>query len=142
MSYQWSSHYELGHERIDAEHRIFLRLVNEYATRVEQGLSLDMLLRTLREIRKYAEFHFVSEENIMEELAYPHLDEHRELHAALLDSLAGWIGALGAGTLDPREVQHALVDWFGAHTSREDQKLVEHIRDIGWSNVAIINPFF
>lgn len=142
MSIQWSTQFELGHERIDAEHRIFLRLVNEFGDRVERGLPLDMLLRTLREIRKYAEFHFVSEENIMEELGYPRLEEHRALHEVLLDALAGWIGALAAGSLDPAEVWKSLVEWFGAHTSQEDQKLVAHIREVGWANIQITNPFF
>lgn len=142
MTIQWSTQFELGHERIDAEHRIFLRLVNEFGDRVERGLPLEMLVRTLREIRKYAEFHFVSEENIMEELGYPRLVEHRALHGALLDALAGWIGALSAGNLDPAEVRKSLVEWFAAHTSQEDQKLVAHIRDVGWANIQIINPFF
>jgi hemerythrin len=142
MSIQWSTQFELGHERIDAEHRIFLRLVNEFATRVDRGVGLDMLNRTLREIRKYAEFHFISEENIMEELDYPPLEEHRALHVALLESLDGWIRDMSAGKLRPQEVQQAIVDWFAAHTSQEDHKLVAHIRAIGWSNINIINPFF
>jgi hemerythrin len=142
MTIQWSTQFELGHERIDAEHRIFLRLVNEFATRVDQGSGTDMLARTLNEIRKYAEFHFVSEENIMQELDYPRLDEHRGLHSRLLEALDGWMRDMSSGAIRPQEVQQALVDWFAAHTSQEDQKLVAHIRNIGWSNVEIINPFF
>jgi hemerythrin len=142
MTIQWSTQFELGHERIDAEHRIFLRLVNEFATRVDQGSGTDMLARTLNEIRKYAEFHFVSEENIMQELDYPRLDEHRGLHSRLLEALDGWMRDMSSGAIRPQEVQQALVDWFTTHTSQEDQKLVAHIRNIGWSNVEIFNPFF
>lgn len=142
MTIQWSTRFELGHERIDAEHRIFLRLVNEFADRVDQNLGIDMLTRSLREILKYAEFHFVSEENIMEELAYPQLEDHRALHSGLLKALDGWHRDLAAGTLPPQEVQQSLVDWFAAHTAQEDQKLVAHIRAVGWSKISIINPFF
>lgn len=142
MTIPWSTQFELGHERIDAEHRIFLRLINEFAARVDKGSDTDMLARTLNEIRKYAEFHFVSEENIMQELEYPRLDEHRGQHRRLLEALDGWMGDMSSGGIKPGEVRQALVDWFADHSSQEDQKLVAHIQKIGWANLEIINPFF
>jgi hemerythrin len=142
MTIQWSTAFELGHERIDAEHRIFVRLLNEFATRVERGADTGMLARTLNEIRKFAEFHFVSEENIMEELDYPRSDEHHGVHAQLLEAFDGLMRDMASGAIRPQEVQQALVDWFTLHALQEDQKLVAHIGNIGWSNIEITNPFF
>jgi hemerythrin len=142
MPVQWSSHYELGHERIDAEHRIFLRLIDEFARRVEEGLPLEALQRTAHEIRQYAEFHFVCEENTMEEMGYPGLTEHRQCHADLLGALDEKRREMAERRLDPRALQDFLVDWFLQHTAEEDQKLVAHIRSLGGSRLNIINPFF
>jgi len=34
----WDNKYELGHQRIDAEHRIFLSLLSDFQMAMEQGL--------------------------------------------------------------------------------------------------------
>lgn len=139
---EWNKELELGHDRIDAEHRIFLRLVNEFADRIEGGASTDALLRTLREIRQYAAFHFVSEENVMEEIGYPGLPAHRHCHEALLAALDGKMQLLLSHAGAPKELLHFLADWFVQHTSRDDQMLVAHINAVGWSNINVINPFY
>ena len=139
---EWTKEMELGHERIDAEHRIFLRLVNEFAERIEGGASTDALLRTLQEIRQYAAFHFVSEENVMEEIGYPDLQAHRECHEALLAAVDEKMRLLLSHAGEPKELLHFLVDWFAQHTSRDDQMLVAHINAVGWSNINVINPFY
>jgi hemerythrin len=142
MAFQWTDGFELGHRRIDAEHRIFMRLLEEFEERVERSAPLTDLRRTLREIQKYAEFHFVSEENIMEELGYPGTQAHRRIHEELLALLDRRIKALGDGSLAARELLHMLADWFSVHTAEEDAKLVEHINGIGWSQINVTNPFF
>lgn len=139
---QWSSQFDLGHARIDAEHRIFHRLIEEFADRVGNGLPLPALARTLREIRQYAAFHFISEENIMEEMAYPGLAEHRAFHDELLAVLDERSREMSAGKVAPQALLDFVVDWFLKHTAEEDQKLVGHLRSMGWSQVDIINPFF
>lgn len=139
---QWTKEMELGHDRIDAEHRIFLRLVNEFSDRIDGGASLDALLRTLREIRQYAAFHFASEENVMEEMGYPDLQAHRGCHEALLAAVDEKIRLLPAHAAAPKELLGFLADWFAQHTSQEDHKLVAHINAVGWSNINIINPFY
>jgi len=77
---KWDHRYELGNERIDAEHRIFLGLIVDFHDAAIQGASKDKLIRILNEISKYAEFHFVSEENIMTEYHYP----EQKYHALIL----------------------------------------------------------
>lgn len=127
MTLQWDSRYALGHERIDAEHQIFLNLIVQFNDLSQQGASMDKLLRTLREIIKYAEFHFVSEENVMLDCSYPDYPHHTDLHQRLLAKVQDEMFRLKSGQAQPTEVFDFLFEWFALHTTQEDRKLVEFL---------------
>lgn len=124
MTLKWDSRYELGHEKIDAEHRIFLGLIVQFNNLSEQGASMDKLLRTLREIIKYADFHFVSEENAMIDCSYPDYAHHADLHKQLLVSVENELFRLNSAEVQPADVFDFLFEWFALHTTQEDRKLV------------------
>lgn len=127
MTLQWDDRYNLGHERIDAEHHIFLDLVVEFDSLASQGASTDKVVRTLKEISKYAEFHFLSEENLMIDCKYPELGEHALLHQHLIATLDDQLHRLINRTTTPSQVFEFLFEWFALHTSSEDKKLVSYI---------------
>ncbi|MCU7924131.1 MAG: hypothetical protein KZQ88_15690 [Candidatus Thiodiazotropha sp. (ex Dulcina madagascariensis)] len=60
----WDKKFELGHERIDFEH-------STISAEAGNGSGKERILRLLAELRKYAEFHFLSEENEMLKVNYP-----------------------------------------------------------------------
>jgi len=121
---KWDNKYELGHERIDAEHRIFFRLMMDFQEAVTYGAPNEKLLRTLNEIVKYADFHFVSEENIMTDNNYPDQKRHAHLHNILLSEVKDKLHQFTSGNIGANEVFEFLFEWFALHTSNEDKKLV------------------
>lgn len=127
----WSNKLEIGIERIDFEHRIFADLIDILAEKIDNDAGAISIARTVRELIKYADFHFTSEENIMEELAYPGRKEHIEQHRRLQDKLCADILAMSDGKIDPREFLEFLVDWFVEHTSCEDAKISAYRRFLG-----------
>lgn len=139
MAIQWDKKFEIGHPRIDAEHRIFLNLIQEFGERLEGGATLDSLRRILTELRYYAEFHFVSEENLMEEVGYPALAEHQQLHKMLLATLKDQIRQTLSTAQPSRAFLTFLLDWFSIHTSREDRKLASYVAENG--DRLAFNPF-
>lgn len=128
MTLRWDSRYELGHQKIDAEHHIFLDLVVSFDNLVNQNMPLDQLVRALTEICKYGDFHFVSEENLMIDCHYPDRDQHARLHRQLLSQLDDHLFNLTNRKIAPREVFEFLFQWFALHTSTEDKKLVAYIQ--------------
>lgn len=84
---KWKPEYNTGIERIDFEHRIFLELVNSFKYAIDKNRPNEELVRILTEIEKYAEFHFISEENCMFLINYPVLKEHQIQHFELLERL-------------------------------------------------------
>jgi hemerythrin len=85
------------------------------------------VLRLLTEVRKYAEFHFYSEENIMLDAEYPEYAKHKEEHEVLLANLDYHFHQyrLGASNLD--EVVDFMFNWFALHTTGSDKKLAGYI---------------
>lgn len=79
----WNPDDESGNTIIDKEHKRLLEISNEIITalmnRYEKSTCLIIINELLEEITK----HFEDEENIMEEIGYPRLAEHRSAHKIL-----------------------------------------------------------
>ena len=119
----WNARFEIGVPRIDFEHQIFADLINTLALRVTSGKDALSISRTLREIIKYADFHFTSEENIMEECGYPGIKEHIRQHRALQSALSDRVMAMVSGEDSAADVLEFLADWFVKHTLHEDARI-------------------
>jgi hemerythrin len=83
------------------------------------------------EVLKYAEFHFLSEENLMEDVRYPHIAEHRQEHQQLLTRLSELIHLSLHGEHNLRDIASFLFSWFSTHTTQVDQRLTAYIRAQG-----------
>ena len=127
MSNVWSMSCETGHDRIDSEHRILLGLIQGLVRAVDTGSPQSRILRLVAEIQKYAEYHFLCEENVMIDVGFPGIAGHRIAHLRLLNELYRHTDLLRAGTAPPSEVATFLVNWFSAHAEREDQEITRHI---------------
>lgn len=129
MNIEWDKKFEVGHERIDFEHQIFLSLIGDLSKEIDSYNSPVRRLRILKEIRLYAEFHFVSEENIMEDHRYPDLPAHHTAHQYLLSQLNDKIYAATREVESPEEILQFLFEWFALHTTQEDKKLVGFLKN-------------
>lgn len=127
MKFEWDQSYEIGNELIDTEHHLFIDLIKNVAYSVEGDTDSEYIVKLLMEVEKYAEFHFLSEENIMESCAYPDIERHRQGHRLLLDRLTDKIRQYERGEVEALDVLEFLVDWFTVHTVKEDRRIAEHI---------------
>jgi hemerythrin len=126
---KWDHRYELGNDKIDAEHRIFLGLIVDFHDAASQGSAKDKMIRIFKEISKYAEFHFVSEENLMIDYHYPEQAQHKQMHRRLLAEVDDKFHCFNSGLISSDDVFQFLFEWFAFHTSSEDKKLVGYIKD-------------
>ena len=126
---KWDARYELGNDKIDAEHRIFLGLIVDFHDAANQGASKDKMIRIFKEIFKYAEFHFVSEENLMIDYHYPEQTQHAQMHRRLLSELDDKLHRFNLDNINSDNVFQFLFEWFAFHTSSEDKKLVGYIKN-------------
>jgi hemerythrin len=128
---EWDKKFELGHERIDFEHRIFLDLIRSVSKLSATDADPKRLSRTLSEVLKYAEFHFLSEENLMEDIHYPEIEEHRYEHRMLLAQIAEIINGSRRQQNNLDDIVDFLFRWFALHTTQVDKRLIHYIEEQG-----------
>ncbi len=124
---KWDYTYELGHKVIDAEHRIFVRLIADFQEAITAGAPKEKKIRVLNIIVKFAEFHFVSEEEIMTEYEYPEQTQHAHLHNILLREIKEIFTQFQQEILGENDVSEFLNNWFLLHISKQDRKLVGYV---------------
>ena len=128
---EWKTAYEIGHTRIDFEHRIFLDLIQEIESDLAREMPLKRIERRLIELYKYADFHFYSEESIMVLTGYPDHDRHRRIHQGLLEELRGYTMSVSFDLVRGKDLVGFLVQWFATHTTSEDLNLAAFIKGRG-----------
>lgn len=134
MKYQhihWKPEYQLDIEAIDAQHHYFSELINRLADELEQSSHLGYQNALLNELKAYARFHFISEENLMFRAGYPQLDAHKQHHRELIDKLSSRVGKLQITSSDDsaERIIEFLVEWFVLHTIHEDMLFAEWQRN-------------
>ena len=125
---EWKTDYEIGHPRLDFEHRIFLNLILEIEADLAKEKPIETIQRRLTEIYKYADFHFFSEESIMFEFNYPEIERHQKIHQQLLDEMRNYITSISIDLIRKNDLVCFLVHWFIHHTAIEDLKLALFVR--------------
>lgn len=126
--FDWQPGFAIGHERIDLEHRIFLDLIRDVAQRAVGARSRPLAANLLRELEKYAVFHFFSEENAMREVDYPDLAEHSAQHRQLLNDLNTCIWRFQNNDSTVGDVLEFLFTWFCRHTVEVDRRIVPYLK--------------
>ena len=118
LDIQWHRDYETGIAEIDLQHRYFLSLIGRIEGEMRDTNDDVYRQRLIEELRRYAKFHFASEENIMFKLGYPRLELHCKHHIELLDKLSS-----RSLSNDLNSLLAFLVDWFKHHTVEEDRQI-------------------
>ncbi|MDH3347589.1 MAG: hemerythrin family protein [Desulfobulbaceae bacterium] len=127
--FKWHVTLETGNDNIDAEHKIFVRLIKKLIHAINNKQEEYYLSRLVLEIQKYTEFHFVSEENLMIDLNYPAFDTHHLQHLKLLEKLNISLNYVELGKETYQVFVSFLIDWFKQHTINEDRKIAVFIQE-------------
>lgn len=124
---EWNPSYLTGIDEIDLQHKYFLMLINRIESRITSSGLSEGHNPLLAELVYYAQFHFLSEENIMAEAGYPDLADHKLLHTELIEQLNNEILMLESKMVEPLHIVKMLSDWFNDHTLIEDKKYAHFI---------------
>lgn len=123
----WKESYNLGNVEIDCEHRVFVKIIQKIESAVDNKRGKSYVKRLLTELEKYAEFHFISEENIMIHFSYPAIVFHKREHELLLAKLRELILKVEIDQYPLEELASFLLKWFSEHTLGVDRNLIEFL---------------
>lgn len=126
----WKDSYCIGIDMIDKEHQKLFDMVEETARIVQESeydvVRADKCKEAMVFLKAYVVLHFSHEEEYMEEIAYPHLAEHRALHEDFKNRVAEQEEKLEKADYSGEVVQeyiHMLKMWLTNHVLNEDQKI-------------------
>lgn len=79
----WSKSYELGHSRLDSDHRHLVVIVNMLAKAINE-LRMTEALALMRYFIATARRHFDVEEELMAKCNFINIERHKQYHQRLL----------------------------------------------------------
>jgi hemerythrin-like metal-binding protein len=126
----WDEKYAIGVEEIDRQHMEFVKLFRRFNIGIQKAIPVAVQLRILKELVKYADYHFTSEENIMVFTKYPDLATHQSEHSKLLSSLDRRVNGYKKAPEHGEQLSDFLYDWFVNHTQIEDRKIADFIAHV------------
>lgn len=121
MQLYWVPEFGIGNEYVDLQHRYFLDLIMRIVKTFRETGDADYKKRLIIELQKYAEFHFVSEENIAVSIGLSGVEDHHQLHIQVLDDLNHYAKNLDSGLKTIDDFLEFITDWFLVHTQHEDR---------------------
>lgn len=90
MYYKFTDDCLIGVEEIDEEHRGLFRLIGELHDMLEEDFGADKydeICDTVEQLKRYTVEHFKHEEDYMEKIGHPELEQQRQQHAQFCEKI-------------------------------------------------------
>ena len=136
MQIAWKKELEIGNEMIDTQHRMLVLLLKKLDLALTSKMDQKVVMGIMLEIKKFTEFHFLSEENLMAELHYPGLADHERIHSELLGVLNVFIAKINRKQETPEDILPQIVTWVANHVVSEDLKIAEYVKKSSFRPIA------
>ena len=133
----WGAAHTLGVPLIDDQRMHLAGLIDGLSTALKNGIEGEPIREMLNETARYAEFHFATEEGLMEQHRIDGLSRHREEHRRLLVDLQKLQvdGDLASISLIVRYLQ----EWLLRHVHGLDRHLGQALIARGYDGAGSIN---
>ncbi len=121
-------HVVLGHPVVDSQHGLLFGIIDNLR-RYRIGGEVNVPWQDLLEqLEAYMVFHFTTEERLMAEAGYPHINEHRQLHHSALEAVRQFEAELSENSFLPAEPVDQFLDrWVQEHIGGVDRRMVEFL---------------
>lgn len=126
---KWRESYNTGVKKIDKQHQQLVALIEMMHIAIRDGATLEKVGEALVKISDYTTEHFATEENFMEEYAYPDAEIHINEHNKLKAEAERFSTKLAENFPDGLpEFYKFLREWLITHILEEDKKLGEFLK--------------
>jgi len=122
---QWSVRMSVGLKELDDDHKKLIEIINQLEADAGSASTLEGVQRALVALRRYAEYHFGREQEVMASCGYPALESHIEEHHDFIQKIRGVSADYEANPKKvAKQVHEELVDflktWLTHHILIED----------------------
>jgi len=117
IRFEWDDSFSVANEEIDQQHKMLFEL----ASSIGDDLNQQRIKRIIMDLYKYTREHFAAEEQMMQRISYPKLEEHKKLHEDLITKL----NAISAQSINDDESMSDFItfvyDWLTHHILKKDK---------------------
>lgn len=129
---QWNSNYALHIPSIDEQHQLLVSIIRHLQEAMLEMRTSEVVLPLFQAMRRYTDFHFSYEEQLLRQHQYPYLDGHEVLHAALLQQLEQLEVKYAERRLTMgAPVMQFLQTWLLDHIAVHDRKYAAFLHEKG-----------
>ena len=118
VKFVWEEKYSVGDPVIDEQHKGLFAIGNS----LPETANADDIKPLIMRLFKYTREHFLAEEQMMQRIGFPLLDEHRMLHEDLITKL----NETSAQPLDTDDAVNGfkkfVFEWLTDHIMVQDKK--------------------
>jgi hemerythrin len=126
--FNWSDEYSVGVAEMDSQHQVMVEIINRLHDAMRAGKGSVELKGIIAEMVKYTDFHFSSEEKLLQANHYPELTKQKAEHAGFERKVAEFQEQVVSGKLAMSiEVLNFIKSWWTNHIQGEDQKYSAHL---------------
>ncbi len=129
MYIHWEKRLDLGNDLIDTQHRMLVLLCRRLDIAIKTKQSEQRIRWVMLELKKFVEFHFVSEECLMHELGYPEVHEHALIHSEAVMQLDMMLAKISHRKEFPEDLLYFLNQWLIEHIVNDDLKIAEYAQN-------------
>ena len=124
----WDSSFETGIAEIDTQHMRLVEIINSLADAIGHTPK-DALKDIVGQLKDYAQYHFRTEEKIMEDAGYSDIAEHRDEHAMFVDQVLLFdLDVILATEGLAWDMYHFLRSWLTSHILVVDRKFADGLQ--------------
>lgn len=124
---QWSSALNTGIPAIDEQHQRIVTYINDlYDAR--EARDEERVGEVLTHLLDYAFSHFRYEENFMEEIGFPSLDAHKQIHRLFAQKVEEFVARYEEGEDVTDDLLNTLNRWLIHHIKNEDGEYADYAR--------------
>lgn len=124
----WNESFSVGEKTLDTHHQHLAHLINQLGGRESDDLKSEQMVDILSALVKYAEYHFRHEEKLMADVAYDHIESHRQEHLHFCEVVAEICYGATLGVIGAQELFSYLTRWWRNHILLEDMKYKPYLR--------------
>lgn len=122
---KWTKAYRLGIDQFDSQHRLLFAICNELLeieNPKEEAIEFKYLFDHLRD---YVNTHFKEEEEFMEKIGFPELDDHCNQHLKIVGEINHILKTSQSLPQLRSELFRLFEEWIGDHIQVQDRKYAD-----------------
>ena len=116
---------------IDKEHQVQLGMLDAFCSLVENGEAQPRIQEMLDQLISYSEIHFMSEQLLMRNYAYPDFDDHVNDHETMVEHLNKIKDSYIAGKKSMvLETAQEMRNFLIGHINSRDQAFTDYLSNM------------